>query len=410
MAISIAELLQARKALLSMSDEAILALLQGWLEKWAEPLAEIGPDVDALCESTRWPKPHLEEALRRAFRPWQYGLREVISGLHVQTGRPREDAWLCAVLAGRIPALATAIVMKALLARLPVVLKPSSKEPLFAQLLAKSAKRHSELLGSAICVTHERAVALEAPLCVAYGHDQTIEAIRKARGAFPTWCAGHRESIVVVLREALETLHHVRLLAAKIAEDVSIYDQDGCLSPHLVLCEESGNVCPETFARALYESLQDLCAKLPLSKPTQHELFFLRTFLEESKVTVRVHGGVLMHPKGSLYPLVCLLPEPYRPGPGFRVVQVIPFRDVPDLATLAPSLCDRLQGIAFAGSPESVREIMRKAPLLSAPYVCDPGALQNPPPNWRENWLDLLAELIAASQAHTAGHNDARAS
>jgi hypothetical protein len=83
----------------------------------------------------------------------------------------------------------------------------------------------------------------------------------------------------------------------------------------------------------------------------------------------------------------------YKPGPGRRVIQVIPFEGLPDLRLLLPTLENRLQGLAFAGPPDTLQAIFAKNPAYIAPYICKPGQLQNPPAGWPENGQALVKSI-----------------
>lgn len=401
------DLRAAGEAFADVPRDEILRILREWAARWQNPAREAGEeDLERLSASTGWPRPHLREALWRAFRPW---VRARFGARGSRAARPvRADLWMLAILAGRIPALATGAVFRALAAGVPVVLKPSSVEPVFCEVLARSARRHSDLLGRAVRVVTDPATVAslvrEAPACLAYGRDETVDAIRRIRdraGARPgpTWCGGHRESLVVVFREALDLGPRAARVARGIAEDCAIYDQSGCLSPHLVLVEEGGRVPPETLARMILACLQALETRWPPAPPTVEEAATLRLFAEESRVATRGQGLALPE-RGPARPLVTLMPQgTERPGPGHRVLQVLTFCGQPDFARQVPSLAGRLQGMAVAGDRARLDRALDGASGYRAPYLCRPGRLQSPPADWLENGLDLTAELVRLGSA-----------
>ncbi len=398
------DLCAAREALAEVPPDALLRVLREWADRWREPGREVGgDDLDRLSASTGWPRPHLVEALRRAFRPWTPAAieRSVRRAYDTRGAVPfaRRDLWLLVLLAGRIPALATGVAFRALAAGVPVVLKPSSAEPVFCDLLARSARRHSDLLGGAVrVVTDPGTVASllpEAPACLAYGRDETVARVREIRDGRPTWCGGHRESLVVVFREALGSESGAEAVAGGVARDCAIYDQSGCLSPHLALVEEGGGVPPRAFARMVFAHLQALERRWPPAVPAVEEAAALRLFAEESRILAALRGGRVFPGRGPARPLVVLMPDGvYRPGPGYRVLQVLTFRGETDFGRRAPSLAGRLQGLAAAGPRARLNATLRGAPGSMAPYVCRPGRLQSPPADWLENGLDLTAGLV----------------
>ncbi len=401
------DLAAARGALAAQGAPRVVRALREWALRWCDPAREVGEEgLRRLSASTGWPRPHLMEALRRAFSPWAGSAfeRAVVRAWTGRIAAPssRPDLWLLAILAGRIPALATGAAFRALAAGVPAVLKPSSAEPVFCELLVRSAQRHSDLLGRAVRVVTDPAtlpvLVREAPACLAYGRDDTVARIRKVREGRPTWCGGHRESLAVVFREAASSGSEAALLAARLARDCAIYDQSGCLSPHVVLYEEGGAVEPERFAEFLVGALQALDRRWPPASLDQHEAATLRLFLDESRLLATRAGGVVRPERGPPRPAVVLVPGgTYRPAPGGRVLQVLTFRGRPDLGRLVPSLAGRLQGLAFAGPRARLDEALSASPSCRVPYVCRLGRLQRPPPDWRENGWDLTRELVRAA-------------
>ncbi len=402
------DLATARDALTTQGAQAVVRALREWALRWRDPVGEIGEEgVRRLSASTGWPRDHLVEALRRAFSPWAGSAfeRKVLAAWAGHASSMRRDLWLLAVLAGRIPALVTGAVFRSLAAGLPVVLKPSSAEPVFSEVLVASARRHSDLLGQAICVVSDpevwRSLVSEAPICLAYGRDETMDAIRRARsGRGITFYGGHRESLVLVFCEACPSEFEAALLARRIAIDCAIYDQTGCLSPHVVLYEEGGPVDAARFAHLLFQALETFEQRWPQAPLSLFEAATIRVFLDESRLLARGSGGSVLLGHDRPTPAVVLVPQgQYTAGPGHRVVQVLTFRGRPDLGRLVPSLAGRLQGLALAGPRARLRDALRRAPAFRAPYVCRPGFLQRPPPAWRENGWDLTRELVRQTKA-----------
>lgn len=369
------------------------------------------PVVAALSASTGWPGRHAEAALRRAFRPFtDAALRRLVA-----RGRPAgapgasESPWLLAILAGRVPALAVQVVISAWAARVAVRIKPSSLEPTVATALVEAVARVAPELIPAIQVvdwssdaSNLRRALATAPLCLAYGSDATAAAVRAARGDLPTRFGAHRESAVVVFREAL-TAASVTRLAAAIARDVAIYDQSGCLSPQVVLVESGGTIEGPGFAAALADALARVDRTLPPATPDLADLAAVRLFAQEARMLGRRSGGRVFPDAGPIPPLVVFEPAGgYRPSPGHRCVQVLPFAGRPDLDRLLGPMSGRVQGLACAGPRTRLRDALAAFPAFAAPYVCAPGRLQDPPAGWAENGTPLVVairEMVSEARA-----------
>jgi hypothetical protein len=308
--------------------------------------------------------------------------------------------WLLALLAGRIPALAAGVVFSALAARIPVVLKPSSAEPVFARLLVKALEAAAPDLASAVTVAdlpsrHPSlsALAAAAPVALVYGSDSTVAAVLALRPDLPTLTGPHRESAAIVFRDALG-LDSFRRLAAALARDISIYDQSGCLSPQVVLVEEGGDVSPMEFAATVLESLRAIERRWPPGPMPLDAAASMRLLVQEARMPAASSGPRAFPATGQIPPLVIFSPGiPYRPGPGFRTIQVIAFRDAPDLPRLLAPLEGRLQGIAVSGDRRRLNAVLSASPRFRPHRICAPGRLQSPPADWPENGIVLAREL-----------------
>ena len=88
----------------------------------------------------------------------------------------------------------------------------------------------------------------EADLVVASGSDAAIAAIQ-ARVARRFIGHGHKISFAVIGRERLDDDAAARQLARRLAYDVSLWDQQGCLSPQLCYIESGWQRVPGAICR-----------------------------------------------------------------------------------------------------------------------------------------------------------------
>ena len=96
----------------------------------------------------------------------------------------------------------------------------------------------------------------DADAVIAYGDDHTISALRQLAGQEARFLGyGHKLSFGVVAKEAM-TEENLPQLAQAAAFDASVYDQLGCLSPHVYYVEERGQLGPRKFAVALAEAMR----------------------------------------------------------------------------------------------------------------------------------------------------------
>ena len=381
----------------------LLRVRAQWMDDAGRPRVA-DDDLAALVASTGWPPPHALEAVRRAFAPWTPAALSRLARPRTSDLGPRtsDDPWLLALLAGRIPALAVSAAFGSLAARLPVLLKPPSLEPVFTRLLIRSFDADPALAGAVRLLdapsgTPDVQEAVRAaPACLAYGGDATVAQVLLARAGRPTMAGAHRESLVIVFREAL-TCQAAPTLARAVARDVAVYDQSGCLSPHVVLAQDGAEVAPHRFAELLHEALAAIEATLPAGRLDLADAAAARGFVEEARFLAVTLGGRMFPAAGPVPPAVAFLPgAAYRTGPGFRVVQVLPFANDLDLSRRVAPLRGRVQGVAVAGPRARFAAEVTGHPGFAPAYVCAPGRLQLPPAGWPENgvrWIEELRKL-----------------
>lgn len=373
------------QSLTDLDDADLISSLYEFRQSFIPSLKD--EDIEQLVDSTGWPRTHVIEALTRAFAPYD---RTSLRAMVRRGGGLKRETWLLAILAGKVFALASSVFFRSLSARVPLVIKPSSLEPNFSRLMVRHLQ--SGRLSNAVKILDGRSglneVIAKAPLCIAYGSDSTISQIVSIRQELPTVVGGHKESIVIVFREALNKSAAERLAAA-ISRDVSIYDQSGCLSPHLVLVEEGGEVCVLEFAQCLDFALRQ--EKLPPARLCLEEQARVRLFVEE-------HRDAFIVVRAPVPPAVIITNGSYRPGPGHRVVQVVSFRNVPELKRIAPELANRIQGLAYAGSTDRIKATLVAFPEYRPHLLCRPGRLQLPPADWPENGVKLTQWLAITAR------------
>lgn len=175
--------------------------------------------------------------------------------------------------AGTVPGVGATSIVRSLLVRTPVLLKPGRGDVILPVLLARAVAAETPVLGGAIAVAYwpggsgpplETRALAGADRVVVYGGTDTVEAIRaRLPAGTPMVSYPHRISAGAVGRELLVDEAEARRVARDAAEAVAAYDQRGCVSPHLVWIEEGAPVAPARWAELLAEELDALEERLP---------------------------------------------------------------------------------------------------------------------------------------------------
>src|ERR1019366_1046297 len=170
---------------------------------------------------------------------------------------------LAHITAGNLPNSTLAAMVLGVLLRSAQFVKCASGTSLLPLLFAHSLYEVEPKLGACLEVAEwrggnadlEKALFDEADCVTATGSDETLAAIRQRLPAKTRFLGyGHRVSFAYVAGTELTGLN-ARKVAAQAAADVTAWNQQGCLSPHVIYVEHGGAVPPEQFAELLAEEL-----------------------------------------------------------------------------------------------------------------------------------------------------------
>jgi len=235
-----------------------------WLDP-KDPFREKALQI--LPQTTGCSRQVIEEGLNLAFREVQSRcLKACIKDLH-PLPKPKLS---CFIFAGIIPTPMLFDIFMGLVLRSAVIAKSPSREPFFPILLAKSIHAVDPRLASCIATFWwpggkwkiEKTIFKEVDLIHIYGGNDAIQEIKSQIPSGKTSLSfGHKISFSLIgknerLREKAKTL------ARHVAYDVSLYDQQGCVSPHVIYLEK-GSLQPVEWAEELALAMKKISIKFP---------------------------------------------------------------------------------------------------------------------------------------------------
>ena len=309
----------------------------------------------------------------------------------IARGRENElttDGPALAVVAGSIPALAVQVVLPALAAGRPLLVKSSTREPLFAAALVHLvAARIPEVANAlaAVCWPGgnqdlEQGVLERVSTLVVYGRRRTLSDLR-ARFDGAMIELGPKLSIAIVSHDA-----DPAACAPALAEDIALFEQRGCLSVQTVFTDADPAPLAEALTRAL-EQQAERCPPVALTPSLAAEIQQLRHLaaLEGAAVSTLPirQGTVLSAAAGDAAEL--------RPLPGGRTVRLQRVADLAALPELLRSWNGRIQGAALAGETAAALEPALRA--IGVSRCAPPGALQRPDALWANGETHLVERL-----------------
>ncbi len=305
------------------------------------------------------------------------------------------------ILAGNIVGIGLWDILFCLLCKTPVLVKPSSEDPVLPTLFAQSIARLNPELANAIAVvpfpSEQRelltTVLSESDVVIAYGTDETMQAIKRLVPAKVRVIErGFRFSIgIVSVNFANE------LVAGRLALDIARFDQRGCLSPQICFVVGQGAESRgQKFAQMVADALTHLQEELP---PNFHEgerasmVQFRLTceMLGANVLTAPDHSWVIAFWDASKDVGVRAWQQVSCLG---RVLHLVAMPSEDALATALRPFGKFLQGVAVAGDEATVSRWVEMLGELGANRICPVGQLQTPPLEWSQDGKHLIAELV----------------
>lgn len=315
-------------------------------------------------------------------------------------GRAYSPSLTTHVLAGNIPGVGLPGLIAATILGSASLVKTASSDPLFVALWAASVAKRDPEIGEALCVLSWsggrkdlEAVAFDrAEVVIAYGNEQTMRELRgRVRGRF--FGHGHRLSFGVIGREVLSNAEEV---AERTAYDASLFDQRGCLSPHLFYVEEGGEATPREFAGLLATAMERWAERLPPGSPTVEEAVAVRRFRAgyEAQELVGKEVALFTSRQGLDWTVIYEEDPTFTPSCLQRTVLVKPVTDLSEVGGLLDSWRPYLQAVGVAVAPERIEVLAAQLGEAGVGRICPVGRMQAPPLTWHQEGRTLLHDLL----------------
>ena len=326
----------------------------------------------------------------------------------VQRGRARVHAagmpLTLHIFSGNVPGVAVTSIIRALLVKSAVVGKAASGEPLFAAAFARAVAQVNADIGNAIAVTYweggdediERIMFRHADCVVHYGAQASLDDVRKR---LPPNVAlidhGPRISFGLISRDALAADDNDILeLAGDVAHAVATFDQQGCVSPHVLFLETGGAITPRAFAELLAGALQRLAADLPGGNVGAADAAAIRNLRNSAEFRgisgedTDVHG-----PDDLSFTVVHDPRAAFTAGCFNRTITIHPVDRLEDVASLLEPFRAVLQSAAVAAPRHRVDDIAVVLAGSGVTRITNFRDLPWPPPAWHHDGRGPLLEL-----------------
>jgi hypothetical protein len=351
-------------------------LLQAWrlaVEELADPASVLRRELQTHLRGAHRLSP---EGLQAALACVARGAGETVARRLFDLPDAPAGGLDAIVLAGNIPGLFTQPLLRSLAARRAVLVKPASSGTQLATRFVERLRQHLPALEAATVVwpwrggegAIEDAAFAAADRVIAYGGEPAMRALA-ARAGGKLIAHGPKTSLALALPGA-----GPELWAPRLARDVALFDQRGCLSVAALYVHER----PGEWAIALAGALRALATEWPPGPAGLPELSAVRLARDEALLR-----GLEVHAAQQIASGAVLVEKElgFAPSPGLRTVRIYEYRDLEEIARHLTVWRGRLQGLAICGEFER-DAIARFESHLGVSRVAAAGELQEAPATW----------------------------
>lgn len=318
--------------------------------------------------------------------------------------------FLAHITAGNLPVAALQGMVLGVLLRSAQFIKcaSASGSTLVPRLFAHSLYQADPKLGACLEVAQwrsgnpelEQALFAETDCLTASGNDGSLAALRcrlPPRVRFVGY--GHRVSFAYVTAAALTRANAANLLM-RAADDVTAWNQLGCLSPHVLYVETGAQIPPAEFAellareldrRELFEPRGPLPAEMGAAISTRRSLYEVRAAAPSDEAETRFWASenstawTVIFESDPRFQLSCLN----------RFIYVKTAANLTEALHAADAVRGRVSTVGLAATEPEAGKLAEELGRWGAARVCSLGQMQNPPLEWRHDGQPALASLIS---------------
>jgi hypothetical protein len=346
----------------------------------------------------------------------------VLDGFQPARGGGRARAYgprlMTQVFAGNVPGLPVWNLVCGLLVKSATLGKSAADEPLFPVLFAQSIAEEDPALGRCLAILHwrggdeavEAAAFAHADAVTATGGLRAVESLaRRVPAGIPFIPYGHKVSFGVIGHEAL-ALNRYAETARRAAIDVSQYDQQGCLSAHVLFVERGGAIDPRTFAGALAASMERFERDRPRAAIPLEDAAAIDRVRSEYELRAYDRSDTLalfQSADGDAWTVVYEEnPERFEVSPLNRVVRVHAVDAIDAVPALLAPLRRHLQTAGIACAPERAGQWASVLGACGVDRICAIGQMPEPAAGWHHDGRGNLAALVRWVDLEAAAEAD----
>jgi hypothetical protein len=383
--------------------------------------------TDLVSASSGYSMPMTQVVLQRMQTDWresalqtlvhaEVGDAAALDGFHATDGRMRLAAGpglALHIFAGNVPGVAVTSLIRGLLVKAPALGKTAAGEKILAPAFARALAAIAPELQDALAITYweggtvelEAAALEHADTVIHYGGQDAIEDMRVRTPAGVRIVEhGPRISFGIVDRSRLST-DGAAPLAEEVAQAVATFDQQGCVSPHVIFVEDGGATTPRDFASLVADALASLERVLPPGRVATAEANAIRQARDRAEFRSIAGRDTTLWSSGMPgYTVIYDAQAELTPSCLNRTITIHPVPSLEDVLPILTPYRHVLQSAAIAADPggdASPGEDPGRFSALAAKLahagvtrITTFAEMPWPPPTWHHDGRGPLIELI----------------
>jgi hypothetical protein len=304
---------------------------------------------------------------------------------------------------GTVPGVGVTALIRALLLKSSILLKPGLGDVALPVLFARALREESEVFRKCLAVAYwdgdkERIgdkILDKAGVVVVYGSQETIRSIRNQIPKTTDLVAyGQRLGVGLVGREALSEMEALQT-AQKVAMSISTFDQKGCVSPQVLYVEQGGEVAPVDWVKVLASAMDELEKQLPSGALSQQEVIGVQQLRAAIELKQLAGTGVLLYKGTHKSWTVIFDPElSLKWSDCKRAVYVKPIADLMIAKTLLVDSENCLQTVAIVGAVSRKENIAASLTQVGVTRVTSFRQAPWPKPWWHHDGRSVFQGLF----------------
>lgn len=242
----------------------------------------------------------------------------------------------------------------------------------------------------------EDALFSHATCVTATGSDETLAAVRSRLPGHVRFVGyGHRVSFAYVTAEMLSEFTLPKIIS-KAADDITAWDQLGCLSPHAIYVETGGAISADKFAELLAAELAKRENTHPRGELTfdEHSDISRRRGFYEVRASHSAETRCWFSSESTAWSVVFEANPEFHASSLNRFIHVRPVIDLDQLFLAIDKLRGKVSTVGLAAAGVRAARIANSFAEWGVARICPIGEMQNPPLRWRHDGRPALGDLV----------------